>query len=125
MIVDCGCGDGDLVRELRERDIATIGVDHRYDWMNEIISADLVNAILPIGIEDCSLIQNKQCVLIVCRPCHSGFPANINEFRSDDVPFYYIGFEKNLEDDLRCAPCTLIKKNIGEENEHLWEVTKI
>jgi hypothetical protein len=122
MIVDCGCGDGDLVRELRAKDITAMGVDHRYELLNESIPADLFNAILPICIEDSALIKDKQCVLIVCRPCHSGFPANINEFRADDVPFYYIGFEKNLEDDLHGAPCTLIKENVGEENEHIWEV---
>ena len=120
-VIDCGCGEGHLVKEINERNIKCLGIDPRYLLFDEI-PKNLYNRILPASAEDSHFILEKDVLLLVCRPCHNGFPALINDKRNKTNSFYYIGFEKNFEFDLEEDP-KLILENVGEDGENLYKVS--
>lgn len=142
-IVDIGCGRGDLVRECQQRGFKVIGIDPCYTLFDVLVPADLSNAILPMGVEEClDFIGGDDLLLLCCRPCHDGFPIHVVETRRQS-PFYYVGFYKNLERDI--GPETDWKQEYlshpdptlqvhdpdggeyayaGEENEEIFEVAR-
>lgn len=122
-IIDCGCGDGDLVREMRAANLPALGIDPRYDIFNERVPMDLASAIVTMEAHQFSMVQSTPSILLVCRPCHSGFPAQIHQDKCSRSELYYIGFEKNIEFDLAGANVNLILMDpVGEEDEYLWRV---
>jgi hypothetical protein len=72
MVFDVGCGEGHVVRALRERRVPAIGVDPMWEWAPD--NRDLVSAIIPAFAEHCRLLQKWENGLVLfCRPCHGGF----------------------------------------------------
>jgi SAM-dependent methyltransferase len=124
-IIDCGCGYGQLVREMRQAGYPAIGLDPRFDIFDEKIPLDLVGAIYAMEAEHFPLVRSTPSILFTCRPCHSGFPVHINRVRPAGSVFFYIGLEKNLELDMEDGTYRLAtKKVVGEEGEKIWEVSK-
>jgi hypothetical protein len=123
LVVDCGCGDGDLIKEMTQNKIRCLGIDPRFAIFDIPVPHDLCNQILVEEAQDCVFVQeNMGCMLLACRPCHSGFPGLINDNRHKANPFFYVGFENNLKRDLDGADVDLILSNIGEEGENLYKV---
>jgi hypothetical protein len=133
-IVDIGCGRGDLVRECNARGLKAMGIDPCYDLFQVQVPSDLSSCILPMGVEDClDLIGSEDMLLLCCRPCHDGFPIHVVETRRRS-PFYYVGFDSNLERDLGSLtefnvefttdPTTGKYGLAGIDGEKVWEVAK-
>lgn len=124
-IVDCGCGYGDLIRDLQAANLPVLGIDPRYEVFSEMVPRDLIGRILTMPAEDCQMVKRDQLILLVCRPCHSGFPQSINYVRNTKSVFYYIGLEKNVEFDLGdCEYEKITDQPVGEDGEHIWRVNK-
>jgi hypothetical protein len=123
-VIDCGCGDGDLLIDLHKLRIPAMGMDPRYAIFNEHIPIHLINCLLPVEAQESNLVQNTPAILLVCRPCHSGFPIDINNTRHKKSKFYYIGLERNIELDLCNVETKLLMHDVGEDGECLWEVFK-
>lgn len=121
LIIDCGCGDGDLVREMGERGFKCMGIDPRYSIFNESVPIDLMNRVLIKNAEESSIVQNTKATLLVCRPCHSGFPSLVRDVMRKDSRMFYIGFDKNLFCDL-AHPVEKILENAGQDEEELYLV---
>lgn len=129
-VIDCGCGDGDLVLELRQRGVPAIGIDPMFDPLecaarSQDHAMTLSGAVMAMEAEQCSLVRNVRSILLTCRPCHSGFPQRINVARQKESRFFYIGLSKNVDADLGDEPRRRISRtSVGAEGEHIWEVSK-
>lgn len=122
-IVDCGCGEGDLVFEMNREGLPAIGVDNRFEILGTSPDFEVLGRIMAMPAEECPLVKSTECILLVCRPCHNQFPALINEARHKDSEFFYIGFEKNIDFDLAGAPVNLaLQEPVGEDGEMIWGV---
>lgn len=100
LIVDCGCGDGDLVREMNALGSQAMGIDPRYAIFDEPIPTDLASCLLPMQAEDTDFINMEDVLLLVCRPCHNGFPFEIAERKNPKTEMIYVGFPKNIINDV-------------------------
>lgn len=124
-IIDCGCGDGDLVRELRAAKLPCLGVDPRYDMFDEKVPFDLISAIVSMQAQEFAMVKHTPSILLVCRPCHSGFPIQIFNAMCRQSVLYYIGLKHNIETDLGSLYFKKVLKGpVGIEDEHLYSVGK-
>jgi hypothetical protein len=123
-VVDCGAGKGDLVWELLELKIPCVGLDPL--WVRGFGGTkkdmELSCKMIAQPAETSSFVTDFPFVLLCCRPCHSGFPDQINRARHPESVFYYIGLRKNLAADLAGSAKKLVLEDVGEEGECIWEV---
>lgn len=100
-VVEVGCGDGDLLREMHDAGYRALGVDPRFSLFGIPVPTDLRSSILDAEIEHATAATSRpSTLLLVCRPCHSGFPRALREVRHPDSVLAYIGFGKNLDVDM-------------------------
>ena len=102
MVFEIGCGKGDLLKALMNKGVPIIGIDPYVDLMD--VDLEIRGKILPYEIDRViSMIDEwkgkKKIVLLVARPCHSGFPQEYLSMFGDKCEMIYIGFAKNLETD--------------------------
>lgn len=123
-VIDCGCGDGELVREIRGKGMNAVGVDPRYVLFDEPIPEDLTNAILPLPVEQAGELLGKHSLALCCRPCHNGFPETVATIKHPGCLLFYIGFPKNLDCDLGdwADDARLILEGVGEDGELLYQI---
>lgn len=123
-IIDCGCGDGDLVLEMRHRGLPAIGIDPMFGVLDDKpLNVELISCVLAMPAEDCSLVHNTRSILLTCRPCHSRFPIAINLNRQPESKLFYVGLEKNIERDLSGTKITeVVKYAVGDEGERIWRI---
>lgn len=120
-VIEAGCGDGDLLREMRAIPIPAIGVDPRYAWCDERPPEDLLGAIVPMEAHNFSMVKNSPAIILVCRPCHSGFPIEIFDVMHDDSVMYYVGLKHNIDTDTGTIRYKkVLKEPVGKEGEFLW-----
>lgn len=124
-VIEIGCGDGDLVREMEMDGHRIMGVDPRFSLLDETIPADLSNRILPLGIEDAPELLASDSILLICRPCHTGFPEYVRANMSDHSALFYIGLNKNLDRDLGefAKFAILIHQHAGEDGEAIYLIS--
>ena len=123
-VVDVGCGDGDLVREMRDKGIQTMGVDPSPIWLNREIPMDLLSCYSPLNIMQClDLLKLPNMLFLVCRPCHSGFPDEMNHKRNKENGFFYIGLEHNIPLDFENPNLVLVESNVGDDGENIYKVS--
>lgn len=124
-VAECGCGDGDLLREMIAAGIPALGFDPRFVWFDERVPFDLCSRIMTKPAEESPIVHDTPMILLVCRPCHTGFPARINQVRHPKSVLYYVGFEKNLEQDLGDALVSpVMDEPVGEAGEYVWAVKR-
>ncbi len=101
IVVDVGCGDGHLLRKLREKGVRALGIDPRYIWDDESIDVDLAGCIVPMEAQRCSLLRNTPGVLaLFCRPCHNGFVYETVKTLHPTAEAVYISKPENIRTDL-------------------------
>ncbi len=121
-VVDIGCGRGDLVLECEARGITAVGIDPCFTLFDVPVPPELAAHLIPFEVIDCKdLLEADDVLLLCCRPCHNGFPIDVAEARRRS-PFYYIGFEKNLDRDLGGTECRADSGDVGEDGERIFEV---
>jgi hypothetical protein len=123
-IIDCGCGEGHLVRELRQKKYPALGCDPMFFGLGSD-DLDLIGCVLTMPAQELPMVRSHRSIILVCRPCHSGFPAQLNLVRHPDSRMFYIGLEKNLEFDLEPGTYKLASRSIvGEDGEKIWKISK-
>lgn len=122
-VVDCGCGDGDLVLELNKKKLPAIGVDLRYEFTDQCVPLELASRLMSMPAERCTFVTSYPSILLVCRPCHDGFPGRINRVRHPKSLLFYIGHEHNLEFDVSGATTNIeLDHVVGREGERIWSI---
>lgn len=138
MVFDIGCGSGEVLFRLSEAGhTKLIGVDpftDHMDFMKERMKRtdDMVH-LFPHSVTDpvvadmISKLNGTKMIGLLCRPCHHHmltFGA-YNLFKTHNIPLYYIGLDRNLEQDLDNwdIPYTLVEhKGTSRENEKVYKL---
>lgn len=100
MVLEIGCGDGDLLKALLDRGVSALGID---PFVNTIdLDSEILSSILSFDIDQTIDLLHKwkgekEIVFLTARPCHSGFPQEYLSMFGDNHEMIYIGFAKNLE----------------------------
>lgn len=122
MLIEIGCGDCSFIREMHAEGFKKmIGIDPRYYLFDEKIPMDLANCVVAQDAEESNFVTLPNAVIIVCRPCHSGFPDRVCDRIHETSKFLYVGLDHNLDCDLD-RPVEMVFNNCGFENENCWEV---
>lgn len=121
-LVEIGCGDGDLMLELKAAGTPCIGVDPKYALFGIPVPDALMASILPWQAEEWKLLSEIPFLMLCCRPCHSGFVERVNAKRHPQSRLFYVGKEANLHLDLARQPTLLLPDPIGKAGEYVWEV---
>lgn len=123
-IVDVGCGDGDLVREMMKAGLRPVGIDPRYIIFDMEIPKDLFSLIVPLAADSVPEMYQEDNVILCCRPCHNGFPADVVAMKAPTADFFYIGFEKNLDVDVGNEFFRhLVEQDVGEDGENIYRIS--
>lgn len=112
---DMGCGNARLTRMMREKGFECKAVDLYTRDNAEVDDVQEVDyQTLNFGEDDC---------LLFARPSHDGA---CNKFLSGKWNVYatrfYIGLEKNVEDDLLGLEYEQVAEDVGCDGEHIWRV---
>jgi len=115
LVYDVGAGAGQVAKALHDAGHAVIAIDlYRHE-----------HSVFPCIIADgttCSYLPES--VVIVCRPCHNGFSEDVfRQALKRHCRCFYVGFEKNLENDLGDLKRARVARDVGEDAEDMWEVT--
>lgn len=104
LIIDVGCGQGDLGIELTKNKGRVLGIDPFINlnvFMRKRIQEGVSFNILPVGVQDkmstsiLSKLPPDSVMYLVARPCHSNFVVDLlNMKRSSEL--LYITLEQNL-----------------------------
>lgn len=139
IILDIGCGDGYLLRQLRiDAGFTRVaGIEPRWngqvdltinrwplDWRLQVIE-DTVQSRL-----GSSLIQAatpEKMLLVCCRPAHSGYCADALRLKPEGVEFLYITIPKNWDryhdlQEFRDRAVLLEHEGQGNEQELVWSI---
>lgn len=114
-IYDVGAGLGHTSRLLKDRGYYPKAIDiaPRELQEYEVEQAD-----------GASYEYHPGSIVLICRPCHGYFPEFVVQqaFESRVTNIIYIGFEKNLENDLGkySKDFKLAATEVGEDGESLW-----
>jgi hypothetical protein len=101
MVIEIGCGEGDLLQALMKRNVKCIGIDPFVDISK--MESELRAKILRFDQQTAFKMlfdlekADTKMVFIVARPCHSMFAQEYLNMFGDNSEFIYIGFAKNLE----------------------------
>lgn len=98
-LIEIGCRNGDLLKSLHVLGCKCTGVDPYTDNSIIVMNDGIIN-ILPFKIEDHpNIIENLQGIILIARPCHSGFVQFCLENKNENTELIYIGLEMNFEAD--------------------------
>lgn len=113
LVLDAGCGNGDLVLELQEKEFKAVGCDinmrdgvEGYGRVIQLIDADR----FPL---------TKGMTVLACRPDHSGWAEDLLErCIESECTFIYVGLERNFDLDFsEDCKYEIIAKDVGEDGE--------
>ena len=124
-VVDVGCGEGCLLHHMKKAGIPCIGVDpyppiipdfdRNFDTPVELITRQLG--------EESSLIQKDNALIVIARPCHSGFTEDVIARRNPKTELLYIGLPKNVKRDLGSIKHNIIlNSEVGDEGEKVYRI---
>ena len=118
-VVDIGCGEGLLLHKMNEAGIFACGLEP-YDTPIPDPSKNFPTPynIVPQKAENSELIRTPNMLLLIARPCHSGFAYRTIKNRNIKNEVLYIGKENNIECDLNDIQYTKINiTEVGDEEE--------
>lgn len=92
-IIDCGCGNGQLVMELRQRKQNAIGIDIAFRDNSYIMN------VVPMDAKDFSYTNSH--LVIIARPSHGEWISFvISKAIVNGADVIYVGLEKNINNDI-------------------------
>lgn len=95
--IDCGSGDGDLVRKLLKEGVKALGIEPFW------VSRACYNPMLPVlasTVQRCKTIKDKECLILIARPDHSGWVSWVAHNAHPKSEILYISKPSNCEVDL-------------------------
>lgn len=102
LVVEIGCGNGEVLDELIKRKIPCIGIDPYVD--RNSLPLHLNAKILPFHTEEGTKFVSKlireglrEIVVLVVRPCHSNFVQDYLSSLGEKTEMIYVGLLHNLE----------------------------
>ena len=100
LIIDVGCGAGQLLLALRKAGYHKIlGIDALADCKQISKFSKLGIQIVPAMAERFNLVRDKGHLLVIARPCHGGFTENVLRANGGNEVLY-IGLPTNIESDI-------------------------
>jgi hypothetical protein len=118
--VDCGAGQGHVVKMLREAGLSACGID-LFKCDDDLIIGDM------IAMNSAMFPFSNNMVALICRPSRGDWiHATIIKAVENGCPVIYVGKSKHIEQDLTPLPyqIELVLNDIGEDGENLWLVIK-
>lgn len=98
---DVGCGEGHITEALIDRGVKCLGIDPRFQWLDEPVPQKLRNCIIPMEAEMCyTLRTTEKSLVLFCRPCHSGFVTNTIDVLPASAEVLYISKPDNVHVDI-------------------------
>lgn len=97
--IDCGCGEGHVLKALREAGVKAMGIDPEIDPERNF-KYGLTSAIFPGYAQECKLVRRPNVLALFCRPCHSGFVGETFDVLHESSEALYISKPSNLLLDL-------------------------
>lgn len=100
LVVEIGSGSCHVIKKLFEAGHTRIaGVDPHPGKRILHHNSNIVN-IISTRIQDVpALLNNAEALILICRPCHSGFVQYCIENKHPDSELLYIGLEENFDID--------------------------
>lgn len=124
LVVDVGCGNGVLVRRLKEVGVKVLGIDPLFEYSQE--NVDLVSCIMTMEAQNTSFVSSPKLpsLFIFCRPCHSGFVEEVISLIPPGFEILYISKPENVEVDLPTFPVMEMPDVPGLNVEKCYNVVK-
>lgn len=91
LVFEPGCGECDLLRALRDRGCRAFGADPYRG-----VPRDLISSFIPLRAETSKVTSTHDMLIVVARPDHSGWFAEVLEKIHETSEVLYIGYERNL-----------------------------
>ncbi len=118
--VECGAGQCKFTEAMHGVGIKALAIEPR---PAPGVAARCHNFLFPMTVQrSASFIKDAE-VVIVARPDHSGWFADLCNLVPDRAELIYIGLEKNLDIDIPddCG-LELLYQGAGEDDENVWRV---
>lgn len=96
-IIDVGCGEGFLVRDLNAAGARVVGVDFR-----DLFEPDVAPLCLLADATTCPVVQASGVLLVLARPCHGPWISQVLRMANSEA--LYIGRESRMRADLDDGP---------------------
>lgn len=120
-VFEIGAGCGLALKHMQDCGINSTGLDilnrEERHTLVQVASQEIIHEVLKKA--------SSNMVMMICRPCHSGFAQDYFKLH---LKFhgrffaYYIGLEKNVEDDLHDMSYEKVAENVGEDGENIYQV---
>lgn len=118
--VDCGAGQGHVVKILRDAGLSVTGID-LFLCSDDLVIDDM------IPMDSAMFPFHNGMVALLCRPCRGDWiHATIIKVVESECPMVYVGKQSHFDEDLAPLPykVELMLNDIGEDGENMWLVTK-
>lgn len=120
-IIDMGAGRGLMTHFMQEMGLKVTGFDIH---LRDNPATDIQICRPEIAQSIIRQLKNSP-VLMIARPCHNGFANEYFKFwihKCHNLFAYYIGLERNVENDLYGLEYVLVASNVGEDGENVYQV---
>lgn len=123
IIVDVGCGKGDLLFDLARVGLTVIGIEPHCD-ASEIRRKFITEFNEMLHLEKCYVSDSRllkvltpdNAIILICRPCHGNFVDEVIRANVNKVPIYYIGLPKNNGVDINYSEHEIIS-HVGSSED--------
>jgi hypothetical protein len=95
--IEVGAGQCEFSKALSQLDVKIMAVEPR---AAPEVAAACSNFLLPMQVERVAAVRKPGIVVVVARPDHSGWFAELAAMVSPESELIYIGLEKNLDLDI-------------------------
>jgi hypothetical protein len=95
--IEVGAGQCEFSKALIQLGVKVMAVEPR---PSPEVSAECSNFLLPLPIGQAAAVRNPGIVVVVARPDHSGWFAELADMVSPESELIYIGLEKNFDLDI-------------------------
>jgi hypothetical protein len=95
--IEVGAGQCEFSKALYQRGVKVMAVEPR---PSPEVAIECSNFLLPMQVSRADIVRNSGIVVVVARPDHSGWFAELADMVSPESELIYIGLEKNLDLDI-------------------------
>ena len=97
LTIEVGAGQCEFSKALYRRGVKVMAVEPR---PSPEVARECSNFLLPMPVERVEAVRNHGIVVVVARPDHSGWFAELADMVSPESELIYIGLEENLALDI-------------------------